>query len=128
MMKRYLILPFLILALSGCATAVGWVPSFWDDNQSSRIIDIQVKINQIDCALPQAAQVKPIQFDLEWFKSYSTAKGVLQKDVIRLTAPMKETVDVWAKRGSGSTAYCELKKKILAEESRKAAAAVLGRW
>ena len=41
---------------------------------------------------------------------------------------MKETVDAWAKRGNGSVAYCNLKKKILAEESRKAASAVLGRW
>jgi len=127
-MKRYLILPFLVLALSGCATITDWVPSFWDDNQSSRIIDVQVKINQIDCALPQDSQIKTIQYDLEWFETYSIAKGFLQKDVIRLTAPMKETVDAWAKRGNGSVAYCNLKKKILAEESRKAASAVLGRW
>lgn len=118
----------LVLMLSGCATVQSWIPSFWDDNQSARVIDVRVKVLAINCTQPQDYQVLPIQQDLVWFIEYSRAKGVLQQDVIRLVEPMKTTVDAWVARGTGSVAYCELKKKILLQNSERAAKAVLGRY
>ena len=118
----------LAVVLSGCTTVQTWIPSFWDDNQSSRIVDVRVKVLAINCTQPQDYQVKPIQDDLVWFIEYSRAKGFTQGDVIRLVEPMKEIVDAWVKRGNGSPAYCELKKKMLIQTSERAAKAVLGRY
>ena len=113
------------LTLQGCASLI---PSFWDDNQSARIIDIEVKIRAIDCAHPQRYQIVPIQTDITWFQRYSAAKGGRQADVQALVEPMAETVNAWVVRDSGSQSYCQLKKRILTEQSERAARAVLGRY
>jgi len=118
----------LAVLLAGCTTIQGWIPSFWDDNQSSRIIDVRTRILAIDCSQPQTPQVKPIEQDLVWFQEYSRAKGFLQRDVIRLVEPMQDIVAGWVKRGEGSVAYCELKKRVLEQTSERAATAVLGRY
>ena len=119
----------LVLALGGCANIQAWVPSFWDDNQSARIVDVRLNIERVDCvnALPGVARVRD---DLAWFALYSESKGVLQKDMIRLITPMQATVEDWHKRtvqGSSET-YCELKKSVMRQQAQRAAGAVLGRW
>jgi hypothetical protein len=117
------------LVLSGCAHVQSWVPSFWDDNQSARIVDVRLNIERVDCvnALPGVARVRD---DLAWFALYSESKGVLQKDVIRLITPMQATVEDWHARTvqGSSTTYCELKKSVMRQQAQRAAAAVLGRW
>jgi len=55
---------FLALSLSGCAGAIKagsaastvatFVPSFWDDNQSSKIIDVALEVDKLDCSQPHA--------------------------------------------------------------------------
>ena len=117
----------LALALTGCA---GILPSFWDDNQSSRIIDVRLAVARVDCAnaLPGVARVRD---DIEWFKLYSTSKGQLQKDVLAVIAPMQETAEDWYTRtlnGTPSKAYCELKKSVMQQQAARAASAILGRW
>jgi hypothetical protein len=55
----------------------------------------------------------------------------VQQDVIRLIAPMQETVEDMYKRnteGRGSTVYCELKKRIMQQQASRAAAGIQGRW
>lgn len=116
------------IALTGCSTIQSWIPSFWDDNQSRSIITARQQIENIDCALPQQPQVLAIHRELQWFTMYSESKGALQRDVMRLTEPMTETTGAWLKRGEGSTAYCELKKRVLTQQAHRAAAAVLGRY
>ena len=119
----------LVLALGGCANIQAWVPSFWDDNQSAKIVDVRLNIERVDCvnALPGVARVRD---DLEWFALYSESKGVLQKDVIRLITPMQATVEDWHARTvqGASTTYCELKKSVMRQQAQRAAGAVLGRW
>ena len=70
--------------------------------------------------------------DLQWFELYSKSKGWLQRDVIKLIAPMQKTVLEFYKRSSGekqgSVAYCEIKKKLLIKQSRDSAKSVLGRY
>jgi hypothetical protein len=119
------------LVLSGCAHVQSWVPSFWDDNQSARIVDVRLAVDRLDCSQPQLAQISVIRDDLRWFELYSTSKGQLQKDVIRLITPMQQTVEDMYQRntgGSASKTYCELKKQIMTQQAERAAAAVLGRW
>lgn len=130
-MKKILLTLLLTATLTGCSTIQGWIPSFWDDNQSARIVDIRQKINNIDCANPQLEQAEGILKDIQWFELYSQSKGIRQNDVVRIVTPMKETTVEWAKRSSkqeGSKVYCELKKKVLVQQSSRAAEAILGRF
>ena len=120
----------LVLVLGGCAGISSVLPSFWDDNQSARIVDVQLAVARVDCvnALPGVTRVRD---DIEWFRLYSVSKGALQKDVIAVIAPMQETAEDWYKRTQGGTAskiYCELKKSVMTQQAERAASAVLGRW
>jgi hypothetical protein len=130
-MKRIFTLLVLTFLLTGCATVKGWVPSFWDDNQSYAIIDVRLQVEKLDCSKPQLPQVQPIAEKLRWFEMYSESKGWQQADVLRLTTPMKESVADFVKRSEekqGSETYCEIKKKMLQTQAATAAKAVLGRF
>ncbi len=129
-MMRLMILLCAVL-ISGCSTMTNWIPSFWDDNQSAKIIDVRLKVDRLDCKSDQLAQITVIRDDLRWFQLYSESKGKLQKDVLRLVGPMQETVEDMFKRnseGKGSATYCELKKKIMQQQAERAAAGILGRY
>ena len=119
--------------LSGCAGLSGLIPSFWDDNQSAKIISVRLDIERLDCRAQQKPQVTKIRDDLEWFRLYSDSKGGRQADVLALTKPMTETVEDWYKRVNteghkDNAIYCDLKKRVLTEQSTRAAKAVLGRF
>lgn len=123
-----LLLILAALALGGCTTVKSWVPSFWDDNQSAYIVQARLDVEQINCDLEQKPQVLRVQQDLRRFELYSESKGALQADVLRVVAPIKTTVDEWVQRGEGSKAYCTIKKKLLTQETQRAAEVILGRW
>ena len=123
----------LAVLLSGCAGLTGLIPSFWDDNQSSRIVSVRLDIERLNCRAAQLPQVERIRDDLEWFRLYSDSKGGRQADVLALTKPMSDTVEDWYKRVSleghrDNPIYCDLKKRVLQEQSARAAKAVLGRF
>jgi flagellar basal body L-ring protein FlgH len=118
----------LLVMLTGCATVQTWIPSFWDDNQSAYITDARLSVERINCAEPQTVQVQRLREDLRRFQLYSEAKGSLQKDVIRVIEPMQTTAKEWAERGEGSKTYCEIKKRVLAQQGERAAKVILGRW
>lgn len=131
-MKKLLIILSIAL-LSGCAGLTGMIPSFWDDNQSHRIVSVRLDIERLDCKAQQRAQVTKIRDDLAWFRLYSESKGGRQADVIALTTPMTDTVEDWYKRVSleghkDNPIYCDLKKQVLQAQSARAAKAVLGRF
>ena len=123
----------LLLALQGCAgfNIHSVIPSFWDDNQSARIIDVRQMVDSMDCAQPVLAQAQAVSRELRWFELYSESKGKSQGDVLALIAPMQASVGDLVKRaeqGAVSKPYCEIKRKILQEQARAAASAVLGRF
>ena len=128
---RIIIALILAVGLTGCATVQSWIPSFWDANQSSRITDVQLAVDRLDCAGDQLSQVSRIRDDLRWFELYSRSKGAVQQDVIKLIAPMQDTVEDMYKRnseGRGSKAYCELKRRVMQQQVQRAAAGIQGRW
>ena len=130
-MKRLITILVLSFALTGCANMQAWIPSFWDDNQSARIADVRLGIDRLNCAGDQLTQITRIRDDLRWFELYSTSKGPLQQDVIKLIAPMQATVEdmyVRNSKGQGSVVYCELKRTIMQQQAQRAAAGILGRW
>jgi TolA-binding protein len=129
-MKRILLITAVVL-LSGCASVQNWIPSFWDPNQSAKITDVRLTVDRIDCSKDQLAQAQQLRDQLRWFELYSVSKGALQKDVIKLIAPIQETTEDWYKRsldGQGSVGYCNIKKKILEQQTARAAKGILGRW
>lgn len=121
-----------LITLSGCTSIAKIVPSFWDDNQSSRIIDVRFNIERLDCKSEGIkSQVSQLRDNLLWFELYSESKGSRQQDVIRVVHPIRETVEDMHKRYSkneASTTYCEIKVRILRAQSQRAAEAVLGRY
>jgi hypothetical protein len=130
-MKKILITAIVSVSLTGCATVKNWIPSFWDDNQSAKIVDVRASVDRLDCTQDQLPQVARIRDDLRWFELYSESKGWRQADVLRVIAPMKETVEDMYKRAQGiqgSKTYCELKKKVMQQQAARAAEAVLGRF
>ena len=129
-MKKLLII-FALSLLSGCSTVKEWVPSFNDPNQSAAIITVRQSIERLDCELPQAAQVIRIRTSVEWFELYSESAGWRHKDVLRVVAPLKATVDDMVIRTQvkdGSKGYCLLKKGIMQEQAARAAQVILGRF
>ena len=129
-MKRILLITAVVL-LSGCASVQNWIPSFWDDNQSAKITDVRLTVDRIDCTRDQLAQAVQLRDQLRWFELYSVSKGALQRDVIKLIAPIQATTEDWYKRSldaQGSVGYCTIKKKILEQQTARAAKGILGRW
>lgn len=119
----------LTLTLAGCSSLPFEIPSFWDDNQAARIIDVRKSVDDLDCAAAHAPQVKTIQHHLKWFELYSQSKRT--PDVARLIQPMQATVDDFYRRSvenPGSPAYCELKKRVMITQGETVARAVLGRF
>jgi hypothetical protein len=130
-MKRLILLLCSTLLLSSCASITSLIPSFWDPNQSARITDVRFKADSINCDQSQLPQAQALQADLRWFELYSESKGSRQQDVIRIIAPMQESVADWVKRstdGQGSKTYCEIKKKLLQTQAKSAAQAIQGRF
>jgi hypothetical protein len=129
-MKRILLISCVVV-LSGCSTVQGWIPSFWDSNQSAKITDVRLTVDRIDCSKDQLAQAAQLRDQLRWFELYSVSKGALQRDVIKLIQPIQATTEDWYKRsldGQGSVGYCNIKKKILEQQTARAATGIMGRW
>lgn len=132
-MNKLSILVICLLFLQSCSTIDSvqqQIPSFWDDNQSEKIIDIRQTVVNLDCAQPHLPQVTQLKNEIQWFELYSTSKK-RQYDVLRLVAPLKETVQDFYNRSNeqqGSKFYCESKKSILDVQSKAAADAVLRRF
>lgn len=128
---KIIIAAFMAVMLTGCSAIMSKIPSFWDDNQSARIIDVRIRAESVNCAEPQLPQIQALARDLRWFELYSQSKGARQTDVLRLIKPMQETVKEWEDRSAkqeGSKFYCETKKKIVTEQAKRAAEATLGRF
>lgn len=131
---KLLALVSVIFGLQGCAAVIALqkhIPSFWDDNQSARIVDVRQQIQRINCGEPQWAQAQSIELNLQWFQLYSESKGQRQTDVLKLIKPMQDTVTEWrvrAERSEPSKIYCETKRSVLTTQSELAARAILGRF
>ena len=129
-MKNLIAILSLVM-LSGCATVVSWIPSFNDPNQSAKIIDVRMSVDQLDCAKPQHAQALVIERELRWFELYSQSAGIRNQDVIRVIKPMQATVSEFVSRTQqqdASRVYCDLKKRAMQEQAARAAGVSLGRF
>jgi hypothetical protein len=126
---KQLVALLLVVTLTGCAGLIEKFPSRWDVNQAKVVTDIQQGAKRFDCKGDQLAQLTALDRDIEWFDIYAKTKPT--RDVAKLTKTMVDTVSEFkdrASKGPVSPLYCELKKKIIIQQSEIIAGAVQGRF
>jgi PBP1b-binding outer membrane lipoprotein LpoB len=127
-MKKLLIV-CAFFALTGCASIMEMIPSGWDVNQAKVITDIQLQVRHFDCKADLAPQVNKLAQDVEWFDIYAKTKPT--RDIAKLTGTITDTVKELQERvskGPVSPLYCDLKKKIIQQQSDILAKSVQGRF
>jgi PBP1b-binding outer membrane lipoprotein LpoB len=127
-MKKLLVV-CAFFALTGCASIMEYIPSSWDVNQAKVITDIQLQVRHFDCKADLKPQVDQLAKDVEWFDIYSKTKPT--RDINKLTGTMTTTVKELQERvakGPVSPLYCDLKKKIIQQQSDILAKSVQGRF
>jgi outer membrane biogenesis lipoprotein LolB len=126
-MKK-LILILAVSLLTGCSTIKDWMPVKWDVNQSKAVTDIQQVTRNFDCKADIAQQSKALSGQVQWLTIYSETRGT--KDVIDPLGHMNDTIKELVDRsikGPVSPMYCEIKKKIMIQQSDMLAHTVQGR-
>ena len=116
-------------ALTGCAGIMEMIPSGWDVNQAKVITDIQQQVRHFDCKADLKPQVDQLARDVEWFDIYANTKPT--RDISRLTGTITDTVKELQDRvakGPVSPLYCDLKKKIIQQQTDIIAKSVQGRF
>jgi len=127
-MKRLLSVCALV-ALTGCASVMEYIPSSWDVNQARVITDIQQQVKHFDCTADLKPQVDQLAKNVEWFDIYSQTKPT--RDINKLTGTITDTVMELQQRvakGPVSPMYCDLKKKIIQQQADILAKSVQGRF
>jgi hypothetical protein len=126
---KHVVALLLVVTLTGCAGLLEKFPSRWDANQAKVVTDIQQGAKRFDCKGDQLAQLTALDQNIEWFDIYAKTKPT--RDVAKLTKTMTDTVNEFkdrASKGPVSPLYCELKKKIIIQQSEIIAGAVQGRF
>ena len=127
-MKRLLVV-LSFTGLTGCASIMEMIPSRWDANQARVITDIQVQVKHFDCKGNQTQQLGSLASNVEWFDIYAKTKPT--KDIARLTGTITATVKEYQDRlkaGPVSPLYCDLKVKIIKQQTDILAGSVQGRF
>ena len=127
-MKRLLVV-LAFCSLAGCSTIKDYIPSGWDVNQAKSITDIQLQVRHFDCKADLKPQVDQLVRDVEWFDIYAKTKPT--RDIARLTGTITDTVKELQDRvnkGPVSPLYCDLKKKIIQQQTDIIAKSVQGRF
>ena len=127
-MKRLLAV-VAFLSLTGCASIMEYIPSGWDANQAKSITDIQLEVRHFDCKADLKPQVDQLARDVEWFDIYAKTKPT--RDIAQLTGTITDTVRELQDRvnkGAVSPMYCDLKKKIIQQQTDIIAKSVQGRF
>ena len=127
MKKLFVILA--LVSLSGCSTIMDNFPSRWDVNQAKSITDIQQQARRFDCKGDQIAQINNLDQTVEWFVIYSQTKPT--RDITKLTETLQTTVVEYkerASKGPVSPLYCDLKVKIIKQQTDILAGSVQGRF
>jgi hypothetical protein len=102
--------------------------SFYDDNESLLAVEVRSAAEELNCALKQEPQVRNIQNRVNTLLYFSEAKH--SDDVQEMVLPMKDTVDKFHERvkKNDSIAFCEIKKKLIVQQSKTIADAVMRRF
>ena len=127
-MKQLLVV-LAFTGLTGCDSIMEMIPSRWDANQARVITDIQVQVKHFDCRGDQTQQLGSLALNVEWFDIYAKTKPT--KDIAKLTGTITATVKEYQDRlkaGPVSPLYCDLKVKIIKQQTDMLAGSVQGRF
>lgn len=127
-MKK-LLATLAVVSLAGCASIMDMIPSRWDVNQAKSVTDIQQQAVRFDCKGDQLAQITALDQNVEWFVIYSKTKPT--RDITKLTDTLQKTVGEFKDRvskGPVSSMYCDLKRKIIIQQTEILASSVQGRF
>lgn len=118
-----------IISLAGCSIIK--IPSFWDPNQATSIINVQIAIERINCNNLKHRQITAVTDEIQWFQMYSKSSGRRHQDVIQLIQPLDKTIEAFenrfTKENTINPTYCKLKKRNMQQQSARAARTILGR-
>ena len=117
-----ILLSGIFMLLAGCSH----IPSFWDDNEARLAADIRFAVGNIECSQPYQVKVENLSDKVDLLAIYSDLKG--SSDVGEIIAMMKETTDGFVEDNSNNEFFCNMKKKILIEQSTHVAKAIMGRY
>ena len=126
---KQLLAVIAFISLTGCASIMEMIPSGWDANQARVITDIQLEVRHFDCKADLKPQVDQLAKNVEWFDIYAKTKPT--RDIAKLTGTINETVKELQDRvnkGPVSPMYCDLKKKIIQQQTDIIAKSVQGRF
>ena len=127
-MKK-LLLAFAFIGLAGCSSVMEYIPSRWDVNQAKVITDIQQQTRHFDCKADQVTQLNELAKSVEWFAIYSQTKPT--RDITKLSETIISTIKEYQtrlKQGPVSPLYCDLKLKIIKQQTDILAGSVQGRF
>jgi uncharacterized protein YceK len=127
-MKK-LIVVLAVVSLTGCASILELIPSRWDVNQAKVMTDMQQQAKRFDCKGDQVAQINALDQSIEWFDIYAKTKPT--RDIAKLTGTLTTTVKEYQERlktGPVSPLYCDLKRKIIIQQTEILAGSVQGRF
>jgi hypothetical protein len=105
------------------------IPSFWDDNQSRVVTDLQQASRRFDCNKPLQPQLDSVELPLQWLTIYSETKST--RDVLKLTSIFSITYNEFKDKvnaGPISPLYCEIKQKLFVQQADIIAKAIQGRF
>ena len=108
---------------------LSYIPSRWDVNQAKVTTDLRQSTHSFDCKGDQLAQISALDQNVEWFVIYSKTKPT--RDITKLTDTLQKTVAEYkerASKGAVSPLYCDLKRKIIIQQTEILAGSVQGRF
>ena len=124
-MKNFIIVAMVFMT-TACANLT--LPSSYDPNESSAIVDILQKVKNLDCSneVDRTISIIELQESVQWMRLYTISKG--SEDVYISLGIIDQTVNGLAVRENMSTSYCNLKKKTLEVQATDTANAVMKRF
>jgi hypothetical protein len=108
---------------------LSFIPSKWDYNEASKITDIQQESRTLNCTVDTKKDIDQLYYDVKWFETYALYKG--SRDIVVVFAELANTVTELKDRsdkGPVSKLYCDIKKKIIVQQTDITAKAVQGRF
>jgi len=114
-----------ILLVSGIISGCSMIPSFWDDNEAYGVAKVRHSVDAINCSGNYLPQVNALVSDIRFLQLYTESKG--SDDLGEMVEPMMETAKGLANKDE-NVVFCNIKKKLLVEQSATIADATMERF
>lgn len=114
------------VVLSGCSLTQD-IPSFWDDNESARAVDVFIAVSNINCSSHFVKnQFVDVGKQTQRLKHYARLKG--SNDVTQLVDTFEQSLVTVTSKQTINVSYCRIKRDSLLKQSETIAKAILRRY